>query len=277
MLVSKYFVYFMIFSVMGWIYECAFCTIKKGKWENRGFLYGPLVPIYGFGAVGITMVSDAFSGLLHMEYRWWQIFLISFLGSIVLEYGTSWILEKLFHAYWWDYSDMPLNLHGRVCFPYSVGFGCAGLLVVYVILPFVQMITGWIPPLLMEIFGLLFMSMISIDATLTVSALTHFERTVETVEAAWNEYMDQFVKNVQESKQAAEARWDESRQAAAMRIAEEREKFSKERLEQGFASMGLSTKSALRRVQGFRRTKRVESGRLDLALRQLKERVARRK
>lgn len=277
MLVSKYFVYFMIFSVMGWIYECAFCTIKKGKWENRGFLYGPLVPIYGFGAVGITMVSDAFSGLLHVEYRWWQIFLISFLGSIVLEYGTSWILEKLFHAYWWDYSDMPLNLHGRVCFPYSVGFGCAGLLVVYVILPFVQMITGWIPPLLMEIFGLLFMSMISIDATLTVSALTHFERTVETVEAAWNEYMDQFVKNVQESKQAAEARWDESRQAAAMRIAEEREKFSKERLEQGFASMGLSTKSALRRVQGFRRTKRVESGRLDLALRQLKERVARRK
>lgn len=187
------------------------------------------------------------------------------------------MLEKLFHAYWWDYSDMPLNLHGRVCFPYSVGFGCAGLLVVYVILPFVQMITGWIPPLLMEIFGLLFMALLSIDATLTVSALTHFERTVETVEAAWNEYMDQFVKNMQESKQAAEARWDESRQAAAMRIAQERERFSKERLEQGFASMGLSTKSALRRVQGFRRTKRVESGRLDLALRQLKERVARRK
>lgn len=277
MLVSKYFVYFMIFSVMGWIYECAFCTIKKGKWENRGFLYGPLVPIYGFGAVGITMVSDALTGLWNVEYRWWQIFLISFFGSIVLEYGTSWMLEKLFHAYWWDYSDMPLNLHGRVCFPYSVGFGCAGLLVVYVILPFVQMITGWIPPLLMEIFGLLFMALLSIDATLTVSALTHFERTVETVEAAWNEYMDQFVKNMQESKHAAEARWDESRQAAAMRIAQERERFSKERLEQGFASMGLSTKSALRRVQGFRRTKRVESGRLDLALRQLKERVARRK
>lgn len=55
------------------------------------------------------------------------------LGSIVLEYGTSWAFEKLFHAYWWDYSSMPLNINGRVCFPYSVGFGVAGLIVVYLL------------------------------------------------------------------------------------------------------------------------------------------------
>ena len=57
----------------------------------------------------------------------------------VLEYGTSWALEKLFHAYWWDYSSMPLNINGRVCFPYSVGFGVAGLIVVYFIAPFTKL------------------------------------------------------------------------------------------------------------------------------------------
>lgn len=72
------------------------------------------------------------------------------LGSIVLEYGTSWALEKLFHAYWWDYSSMPLNINGRVCFPYSVGFGVAGLIVVYFIAPFTKFITGWMSPIWYE-------------------------------------------------------------------------------------------------------------------------------
>ena len=81
MWISRYFVYFVIFSFFGWIYESIYCTIKSKRWENRGFLYGPLCPIYGAGGVGIT--------------------------AIVLEYGTSWTLEKLFHAYWWDYSEMP--------------------------------------------------------------------------------------------------------------------------------------------------------------------------
>ena len=100
-------------------------TVPSGqkKWENRGFLYGPLCPIYGAGGVAITAIADFISAHTDATFTWWQIFLVAFLGSIVLEYGTSWALEKLFHAYWWDYSSMPLNINGRVCFPYSVGFG----------------------------------------------------------------------------------------------------------------------------------------------------------
>lgn len=108
---------------------------EQKKWENRGFLYGPLCPIYGAGGVAITAIADFISAHTDATFTWWQIFLVAFLGSIVLEYGTSWALEKLFHAYWWDYSSMPLNINGRVCFPYSVGFGVAGLIVVYFIAP----------------------------------------------------------------------------------------------------------------------------------------------
>ena len=61
----------------------------------------------------------------------YRIFLICFFGSIVLDYTTSWALEKLFHAYWWDYSDVICNINGRVCLPASIGFGLAGILVFY--------------------------------------------------------------------------------------------------------------------------------------------------
>jgi uncharacterized membrane protein len=121
---------------------------------------------------------------------------MSFFGSIILEYVTSWALEKLFHAYWWDYSNMPLNIHGRVCFPCSVGFGCAGLLVVYIIAPFTQRMTSSITPIVMEGLSLLFMAMIAADATLTVSALTDFERNVAAFDTALNQHMEQTISSM---------------------------------------------------------------------------------
>ena len=186
MWISKYFVYFVIFSCMGWIYESIFCTVKSGSWQNRGFLYGPVCPIYGVGAATIMALMDWFTNQNQgqVNYTWWQVFLVAFFGSIVLEYVTSWGLEKLFHAYWWDYSDVPLNINGRVCFPASVGFGAAGLLVIYVIAPATKDATQWITPILMELFSLIFMALLSIDATLTVSALTGFERNVAAMEEA---------------------------------------------------------------------------------------------
>ena len=70
MWLSKYFVYFVIYSFMGWVYESIFCTIKGRKWENRGFLYGPVCPIYGVGAVSITAISDALERR-QMAFAWW--------------------------------------------------------------------------------------------------------------------------------------------------------------------------------------------------------------
>ena len=130
MWICKYFVYFIIFSFFGWIWETIYCTVKNREWANRGFLFAPLCPIYGVGAVAIILVAN---NIGVSNYQWWHIFIIAVLGSMVLEYVTSWLLEKLFHAYWWDYSDMPLNINGRICLPCSLGFGVAGLIVIYVL------------------------------------------------------------------------------------------------------------------------------------------------
>ncbi len=246
MWLSRYFVYFVIYSVMGWIYESIFCTIYSKKWENRGFLFGPLCPIYGAGGVGITAIAEFFDKVLKIDFRWWQIFIISFFGSIILEYCTSWVLEKLFHAYWWDYSDLPLNINGRVCLIYSCGFGVAGILVIEVIAPFTMFITSWMTPIMFEFFALVLMGIVAMDTAFTVAALSDFDRTIVELENTVNQYMEEFVNQFKEKKLEAE---------------KERERVAKENLDKITISMGAFRKSALRRTVGFRNPK-IEAGHL---------------
>lgn len=119
----------IVFSVLGWVYECIYCSIKSGHWENRGFLFGPVCPIYGTGAISVFILVEYVHFMSFEVPPLWQIFLIFALGSAVLEYTTSWIMEKFFHARWWDYSNLPLNLNGRICLPASILFGVMGILI----------------------------------------------------------------------------------------------------------------------------------------------------
>jgi len=295
MIISRYFVLFMVFSFMGWIYETTYCMIKSKKWENRGFLYGPIVPIYGVGAVSITALAELFTSSAGIsQYKWYHVFIVAYIGSVVLEYTTSWFLEMKFHAFWWDYSKMPLNINGRVCVPYSIGFGLAGLLVVYVISPWTCGRVDTIPPLWMEFTSLILMGVLMIDLTLTVSALTHFERMVIAMDESVDRHMDAFVETINEKKlagviidgskvaagkiietrdaaaekiletrDAAAEKILGTRDAAAERISAEREKFSRERMEQLFKDMGRGPSSAISRIQGYKVPKvRLGKGRI---------------
>lgn len=192
MWLSRYVCLFMIYSLMGWVYESIFCTIKGGKWEKRGFLYGPICPIYGVGAVllsGVILLAGGHASALNT----WQIILLSAVGSAILEYATSWALERLFHALWWDYSDVPLNLHGRISFFSSLGFGFAGLLIARVIAPFAEGLMDEVSPILTELLSLLLLSVFIADLTLTVTALLHFDQMVQRAEENFNQNMDLLV------------------------------------------------------------------------------------
>jgi len=287
MIISRYFVLFVVFSFMGWIYETTFCMVKSKKWENRGFLYGPIVPIYGVGAVSITALAELFTSSSGVsQYKWYHVFIVAYIGSVILEYSTSWFLEMKFHAFWWDYSRMPLNINGRVCVPYSIGFGFAGLLVVYIISPWTCSHVDWMPPLLMEFISLVLMGVLMVDLTLTVSALTHFERMVIAMDESVDRHMESFVETINEKKlsgviidgsrvaagkiietkdaaaeklsetrDAAAGKLSETRDAAAERLAAEREKFSREKMEQIFTGMGKGSSLAVGRIKGFKAPK----------------------
>ena len=235
MWISRYVCLFIVYCCMGWIYETIYCTVKGGKWENRGFLYGPVCPIYGVGAIAISLVVGAVktSGASIVP---WQIFVVSVVGSAVLEYVTSWALEKTFHALWWDYSDLPFNLHGRISLFTSLGFGGGGLLVVYVIAPFTEKMIDGIAPIWMEFWALFGVALFMMDATLTVTALLHFDRMVIRMEESFNKNMESFVDNA--VQRTASLKQDFQSKQAVM----------SERLE----GMGAYVHPAIRRVRILR-------------------------
>ena len=126
----RVFYIFIIYAIIGWFMEVAIVSVKKRKITARGFLIGPWCPIYGFGALFITF-------LLKKYYEDpIVLFIMSFLLGTILEYITSYIMEKLFHARWWNYSDHRFHINGRVSLTTSLGFGALGLILVYFFNPF---------------------------------------------------------------------------------------------------------------------------------------------
>ncbi len=127
-----FFLLFIIYSFIGYIVEVINCSVRERKFVNRGFLCGPYCPIYGVGAVAVILL------LLRFQSDPVLVFLLGALITTSIEYITSFILEKIFHNKWWDYTGMPMNLNGRVCLQNALLFGFGTLVILYVIQPFVD-------------------------------------------------------------------------------------------------------------------------------------------
>lgn len=203
MAVAQYFDYFIIFSFVGWIYECTYCTVKEKHWQNRGFLFGPICPIYGCGVVGAMIVFRLLPPMPSgSSYPIWEIFLVCAVGSAIMEFGTSWVLEKFFHAVWWDYSNIPLNIQGRICLPATCGFGIAGILVVRVIGPFLDSLPTDAHPIENEILCLVFAVILGMDFALTVASLTKILDRMDAMEREFNDRMEAGYQTVQQGPAA---------------------------------------------------------------------------
>ena len=132
--VETWFLWLMIYSIIGWVYESTICSISQRKLINRGFLNGPYCPIYGTGAVLVLLVLGRIQNPV----------LLFFAGAVLtcsLEYLTSWLMEKLFHARWWDYSKRKFNIGGRVCLIGAVVFGAFSVVLILVLHPWVKSLT----------------------------------------------------------------------------------------------------------------------------------------
>lgn len=136
--VLNYAFYFFFYSVVGWILETVCCSLYYRKIANRGFLKGPVCPIYGTAAIVLSAFLSPFYN--KFGYTWYIILLVILLGVVianVVEFFTSYAMEKLFHARWWDYSNEFLNLQGRICLKHSIYWAiCTGVFI-YIVHPFV--------------------------------------------------------------------------------------------------------------------------------------------
>lgn len=136
---SETFLYFIIYSFVGWVCECVFCTVIQKQTVNRGMLKGPYCPIYGLGALFVLPVATPLR-----EYPL-LVFLAAMLVTSALEYFASWLLEKLFHMRWWDYTGQRFQLNGRICLPLALAFGAMGWVLTYAIHPVIARVVSMIP------------------------------------------------------------------------------------------------------------------------------------
>lgn len=261
-MLSKYFVLFIIYSFLGWIYETCYCTIREKSWQNRGFLYGPCIPLYGVGATlaQIIFIDLPFDTLQNASY--FSIFLGCSIGSFFLEYSTSYILEKKFHARWWDYSDMPLNINGRVCLIFTACFGIAGIIVTQFIIPPIVNSISYIPQNLIELIALVFMFLFGMDMALTVSALTTFAKDFERINEQINNQMAERIETWQANRVEAKVAKIEKaagrKEAAfvkleltAEKIAEIKEQISTEAVKQWILNATETQRGQFRHIAKF--------------------------
>ena len=127
--IELYFLLFFTYSVLGWIMEVTKTLIDKKKFVNRGFLIGPYCPIYGYGVILLTILLKKYQSDIPATF----IFSILICGT--LEYFTSYFMEKIFHARWWDYSKRKFNINGRICLETLLPFGIMGCLILYIVNP----------------------------------------------------------------------------------------------------------------------------------------------
>ena len=136
---SFYFLLFFIYAFCGWLIEVFVFLIKEKKLINRGFLIGPYCPIYGFCAILMVLTFGKYFSTP------FALFVMAGVICTFFEYITSYIMEKIFGARWWDYSNISFNINGRVCLHNSLAFGILGMLLLYSINPFLENLLKQIP------------------------------------------------------------------------------------------------------------------------------------
>lgn len=171
-----YVLMFFVYSALGWAMESTYRTLgeffssgcKKFKVINTGFLYGPICPIYGTGALVFEILVLPFSE--PHESRWWIVILAGAVFADTVEYITSYLMEKLFHARWWDYTDEFLNIKGRICLKHTCYWGIFSFLFCYLISPVYTYMISFIPSRFYELILCVILVIFVFDLIFTVKA-----------------------------------------------------------------------------------------------------------
>lgn len=189
---------FFIYGFAGWIWESFICPIlTKHHIKNSGFLNGPIVPIYGVGAIVVSLLFSPTETYL-------SIFIEGAFVACVIEYLTSWGMEALYHRRWWDYSDKAFNVNGRVCLEGFLVFGLFSIIAVKYVQPALmkKIMTYELIPLVIA--ATVFMTLLIVDLIATVRTLTHLD-----------ERLDNFVKDLEAYTQKAFDDFEENKKNMA--------------------------------------------------------------
>lgn len=187
--VATWFLIFLAYSCLGWFIELTATFIQHHRIYNRGFLIGPICPIYGVGAVLASLIFSSIDQI-------WLIFLLCTVGGGVLEYLTSFWMEACFHVRWWDYRDEPFNINGRTCLGAMLGIGLLGVLVIEFFTPAMLSFLGGFSEVAVLVVAAILLAILLIDLTWSLILILHFRVAAGTVEADATAEISKNIRNV---------------------------------------------------------------------------------
>lgn len=201
--------YFFVYGFLGWCSEVGFAAVKERRFVNRGFLNGPICPIYGVG------VSIVVAFLTPIKSNLFLLYITSVILVTLLEGVTGWAMDKIFHNKWWDYSDMPLNIGGYVCLTFSLVWGVACVVIMDFIHPFIHYLLTFIPHTLGIVLIVLLGITMFADLYVTASAIFKFNKrlaSMEKIASELHEISDQIGEDIYKKAIFAVEKQEESKQ-----------------------------------------------------------------
>ena len=236
------FAYFLIYSCLGWCLEVIYAAVTTGQLINRGFLNGPVCPIYGFGMV---IVLFALTPLSHS-------LLLLYLGGVLLpsalELVGGWALYKLYHTRWWDYSDYPFNIGGYICLEFSLLWGVGTLIVMKLVHPIIADAVALIPPLVGLILMFLLYVLYAADTIATAFAASDLARDLDALEKvadSMHAVSDAMTELLGTNAMAMDQKMDESRLQFKLAAAEARDNAAKLNAREAAAAMRAKADEAM--------------------------------
>lgn len=194
MIISKYFLLFVFYSFLGWLMEVTQGYVRHKKFVNRGFLIGPYCPIYGYGAISMTLLLKGYANDPIV------LFVMAIVICSILEYTTSFVMEKLFKIRWWDYSNRKFNINGRVCLNNAFFFGVLGTFLVYFANPFFEGLLLKINTNTLNIISLILMIIFTIDFIISMYASFKLKNSLSKIDKDSTEEIKEKIKEKIESK-----------------------------------------------------------------------------
>lgn len=181
---------FFIYSFIGWSMEVILELIENKKLINRGFLIGPICPIYGWGAIFIHIFLSKY------QDKPLTLFCMAVLICSILEYSTSYFMEKIFHTRWWDYTEKKFNLNGRICLETMIPFGLLAMLAIYILTPTFKYIINLLPEISIILLAIIFLIIFIVDNIISTNIIFSFKDTIKNIEKDATEEISKKVKSV---------------------------------------------------------------------------------
>lgn len=265
--ISLLFLYFVIYAFLGWILETVYCSVRERRFVARGFLYGPVCPIYGVGVLMMLCWFAPFTGQPLLFY------VIATVCMSAWEYLVAWILETTTHIKYWDYSDRKFNLHGRICLSISLTWGVLAYLVIFWIHPVVAGLVERLSPFTVYVADVVLLVLLVADAAATIRELALLTAMLRKLTQMGEELQVQLALSraelsdrLDEAREALSDRLDDARESISDRLDDARESIS-DKLDDAKESISDKLDVAKESISGRLDDARENlSGRIDSAL-----------